>query len=650
MVIKNNIKRVNNLIGQIFTPKYVANFMVNNVLNFITKFNKNPQDLKVLEPSVGKGIFLKPLLQNNFLDITAYEMDKNLKHNLLKNYPQVNFYFENFLGSDPNEKFDIIIGNPPYLGQNYNAEIFQAYVRNFPICKKYFVGNMDLFYYFIHLGILKLKPGGILSFITTNYWITKSRKTGIKLLKPHILNECFLLQYIDLSRLKLFKGAEGQHNCIFVLQKKTEEQKSHNSNMPIEVMQFAKKREISQSDKEFNKNIFADLILKKSSQFIKKYQSALSNNDLNHEGSWNLLYPEEVKVIIEKIKSFCKINSNISYLKDFFLIRNGIIFIKDDIFILTKSKNLNIENQEFSIKINNKYVQLSEKEKKRLKKIYKSKSIIPYGFHRDDYIGYAIYFNKNELYSQNLEKRNRFYEKNYPVLTEYLKQYEEVLKNVLINAKENPKDLYFPRRGLFLRNSEKNQKEELLDLEPLYDNGKKIFFKFISNKNIFGYSNDPYYATSDTYFLWPRNSEKEIDYLFILAYLNSKIITFVFKAKNISIKRSKTKLEYELLIPNIYNFESEEALCIIELIKLLTRYLIKIHRLKKKNIPSSIKQEFIRIKNTSYFNNKEILGKIEEALETNNYSIVKNLIDALFCQLFNLNQKEIENLIHKYYT
>ena len=207
MLLKENNYSGNESIGQIFTPNYIAKFMVNNVLKFLGDKKKNPCDLKVLEPSVGEGIFLKYLIKNNFSDISAYEIDDCLKDHLLSNYSNVKFKFENFLGSNLNEKFDLIIGNPPYLGQNYNAEIFQEYIKKYPVCEKYFVGNMDIFYYFIHLGILKLNAGGFLSFITTNYWITKSEKTGIKLLKPHILDECNILQYIDLTNMKLFPGA-----------------------------------------------------------------------------------------------------------------------------------------------------------------------------------------------------------------------------------------------------------------------------------------------------------------------------------------------------------------------------------------------------------------------------------------------------------
>ncbi|MCK4686701.1 MAG: Eco57I restriction-modification methylase domain-containing protein [Candidatus Lokiarchaeota archaeon] len=575
MVLKNNNKRGYNLIGQIFTPKYIAKFMVNNISNFITTDNKTHQDLKVLEPSVGEGIFLKSLIQNNFSDITAYEMDNSLKTNLLKNYPQVKFNFENFLGSDLNEKFDIIIGNPPYLGQNYNAKVFQDYIKKFPICKKFFVGNMDLFYYFIHLGILKLKPGGILSFITTNYWITKSRKTGIKLLKPHILEECFLLQYIDLSNMTLFKGAEGQHNCIFILRKKTDLEKQRSVNKPIQVIQITKNGNSSNNNENFNTLIFKEVLLGNDNRSIRKYRSAITNNDLKPDRSWNLLYPEEIKEIIDDIEKSCIVNGKISYLKDRFIVRNGIIFIKDNLFILNEVKNLKIEKQDVYIKINNIFVKILNNEKERLKKIYKSKSIKPYSYNEGDHTGYAIYFNKNEFNGANIEERNLFFEEKYPNLIQYLKQYKTELRNILVNAKENPNDYFFPRRGTFIRRNENNSNETLIDLEPFYEKGKKIFFKYISNENIFGYSKSSYFATSDTYFLWPRFNQKSIDYTFMLAYLNSKLVRFLFNAKNIRIKRSKTKLEDDLPIPFIENFTSEKDCKKISLIKKLTKQLVQ---------------------------------------------------------------------------
>ncbi|MFX1309986.1 MAG: Eco57I restriction-modification methylase domain-containing protein [Promethearchaeota archaeon] len=645
MVIKNISSKKDDGIGQIFTPNYIAEFMVKNVIRFIGNSKDEPHTLRILEPSVGEGIFLKFLQRNNFSNITAYEMDNSLKENLLNSYPNIKFKFENFLGADTNKKFDIIIGNPPYLGQNYNAEIFQEYVKNYSLCARYFVGNMDLFYFFIHLGIEKLNPGGFLSYITTNYWITKSKKTGIKLLKPHVLEECFLLQYIDLSQLTIFEGAKGQMNCIFVLQKKTEDEKIQKKNKNIEIVQIFGNKETNINYKALNEKIFNELIYEKDSSNIKKYISALSNNDLKKDKNWSLTYPKEVKTIVAKIEEFCKFEGKTSLLKDYFLIRNGLILIKDSIFILKEGNDLKIYDNDLYIKINGEFVKLTEKEKMKLKKLYKSKSIKTYGYNHKEFAGYVIYFNKNQFKSKSIYERNQLFRKQYPSLSKYLHQYEKELRETLINANENPEDFYFPRRGSFIRNFEGKNKGKLSNLEPLYDNGEKIFIKFISKDNIFGYSNSSYYATSDTYFLWPRVSEENIDCLLILAYLNSKIVRFLFKAKNISIKRSKTKLEYNLPIPNFNSFNSQEDISILKLIKILTSYLTKQIVVKVDDILKQLQKM-----NFHFFLNKENFKiDLQTALKNDNKVKIQSIIDDLFFQLFCLNKNEIEALIEKYY-
>jgi adenine-specific DNA-methyltransferase len=586
VVSKNNSSIGEQKIGQVFTPRYVADFMVNNIYNFIEKWDKPPHVLQVLEPSAGEGVFLDSLRKRGYSNITAYEMDYTLKDKLLTSYPNVNFKFENFLGSDTLEKFDLIIGNPPYLGQNYNSTIFQEYMDFYPICAKFFVGNMDLFYFFIHLGIEKLNPGGILTYITTNYWITKSEKTGIRLLKPHILDECFLLQYIDLSQLTLFRGARGQHNCIFLLQKKTPQEKAGGIDIPIEIIQIHGNQDPKEESN--NQRIFNNLKLLRNSRDIRRYTSALTNQDLKPDKNWNLILPQEIKDVVNAIEKYCESNGRISSLGDFFRIRNGLILIKDSIFILKESYNLKIVDDEFFIKIGSNFIKLSELEKRRLKKIYKSKSINSYGHKTDNYLGYLIFLNKNEFNTTSIHERNRLLKERYPNLIGYLDEFKEELQHILINAKENPADIYFPRRG------------------------EKIFFKFIEVENKFGYSNQPYYATSDTYFLWPKSTP--IDYLFLLAYLNSKIVTFLYKAKNLTIKRSKTKLEQGLPLPNLELFNTKE----------------------QKEILDQIKYHTLSIITTSHTSDGD--------------QQTQNLIDSLFLKLFNLDQNHLHDLLKYYYS
>ena len=659
MDTKKDIKQQSAIIGQIFTPSYIAKFMVSNVLellktlNYEDNFSVKINDLKVLDPTTGEGVFLKYLLEYNLTNITAYELDNRLQSQLVKNYPNVQFRFENFLGSDINEKFDVIIGNPPYLGQNYNAKVFQNLIKKYPFCREYFVGNMDLFYFFIHLGIAKLKPGGILSYITTNYWITKSNKTGIKFLKPHILNECFLIQYIDLSRIRVFKDALGQHNCIFSLQKKTENDKLKKTNRKIDVVQISRSKHQNQFSDNANNAIF-DMLnhsLKHSlnHNFVTRYQSALSNRELNSKGSWNLLYPIEVKNIVDKIKSFCIVKGKTTFLKDYFIIRNGLILIKDEIFILNPNKNLKFRDNEVFVKIRGEFVKLNEEEKKRLKKIYKSRAIRSYGYEMKGFSGYLIYFNKEEFKNRDKNKRNELLKKKYPVLTSYLHQYKEELEKILTNAKENVKDLYFPRRGSFIIRNGIDNERSIVNLEPLYDKNQKIFFKYISKENIFGYSEEMYYATSDTYFLWPKDDETKVDYLFFIAYLNSKLVNFLFKANNISIKRSKTKLEDQLYVPNLQGFQSDEEVSKMSLIKLLAMWIIQFTNIKNPHKLKEIKEKILELKLFLNDENEKLLDEIFKVIEKNNQQSVQEIIDNLLFELFGLEETEIDLLIEKYY-
>ncbi|MFX1456410.1 MAG: TaqI-like C-terminal specificity domain-containing protein, partial [Promethearchaeota archaeon] len=445
-----------------------------------------------------------------------------------------------------------------------------------------------------------------------NYWITKSQKTGIKLLKPHILDECYLLQYIDLSSLNIFDGAKGQHNCIFVLQKKTEQEKLHQLNKDIQIFQFIRNNSGYKINGQKTQKIFEELIKNSNPRYGRKYISALSNNDLSRLGNWNLSYPNEIKSIVDKIESYCELEGVVQKIQDYFIIRNGLILINDKIFIVKDREELKIEDKNYYIQLNGKFLKLNEHEKIRLKKIYKSKSIEPFGYNNENFTGYLLYFNKNEFFQQSSPIRNQSLEKKYPVLSQYLKQFEPNLRKILINAKENPEDFYYPRRGSFIRRTGDDGKEELLDLEPFYENHQKIFFKFISNDNIFGYSHEPYYATSDTYFLWPLKNKK-IDYLFTLAYLNSKITTFLFKAKNIIVKRSKTKLEHDLPMPNLNHFNSPKKKSIIDSIKSLT---------------------FLLIDNS----------------QTNSSRIkIQKTINKLFFKLFDLNEIELDSLLREYY-
>jgi len=114
--------------------------------------------------------------------------------------------------------FDIVIGNPPYVNEaRGNKDLFRE-LKTLPKLNEYYEKNMDLFNYFIEIGLDLLTDGGYLAFIIPAYW---QDRTGATLLRNKILAETEIKHLVNLKEFKVFIGAQGQHNNIIILKKTT---------------------------------------------------------------------------------------------------------------------------------------------------------------------------------------------------------------------------------------------------------------------------------------------------------------------------------------------------------------------------------------------------------------------------------------------
>lgn len=210
--------------------------------------------LKILDLSAGSGIFplmvleiLKAFLSNHgktqksvsasiekmaiqlyVMDIQREPLDLYLNevHERYGILPSILPVFElDALSEIPNdltslktlcqEGFDLVMGNPPYLGEKNHKELFQQ-LRLSPFGARYYEGRMDYFYYFIYKALECLKPGGLLCYITTNYFATAD---GAVQLRKFLKENGQFLQLINFNDSPLFKDALGQHNAIYLYEK-----------------------------------------------------------------------------------------------------------------------------------------------------------------------------------------------------------------------------------------------------------------------------------------------------------------------------------------------------------------------------------------------------------------------------------------------
>ena len=113
--------------------------------------------------------------------------------------------------------FDIVIANPPYVGERSHKPVFEK-LKQSRLGKRFYLGKMDLYYYFFHLALDVSKTNACVIFITTNSYY---RSLGGKKLRSDIHTRSYIQELIDFNGIKIFDTADN-FTVITKLRKKTE--------------------------------------------------------------------------------------------------------------------------------------------------------------------------------------------------------------------------------------------------------------------------------------------------------------------------------------------------------------------------------------------------------------------------------------------
>ncbi|MCC6180634.1 MAG: N-6 DNA methylase [Bacteroidia bacterium] len=456
-----------NKFGQYFTPKVVADFMIG--LADITS------NSKILEPSCGEGVFLEILQKKGYNDLTAFEIDQDLA----TDFPFVRY--ESFVSANINDKFDLIIGNPPYIRwKNLEDELKQELSTN-AIWNKYFNSLCDYLYIFILKSIELLNENGQLIFICPEYWMNTTHSIS---LRNYMVQNGYFEEIYHFNETPIFDKVTVSIVIFkFVKSKQKSDKTCAEQSRSIKVAKFYANQKLTSETLE---NLHAQIPFK-DAEYLQVSQ-------FNTNERW-LLQSDEVREELQQLETVCKKQNPTSLLSFFEEEKTEFHTIGE----ICDIGNGLVSGLDKAFQVNGH--ELNSAEKSATINVVKAKDLTPF---------FAEHITKYIFINNGLEENE--FKKTYPNFHTHFQKYKSDLEkryqyNRTINYWE----------WVFLRTFNLFSKAD-----------KRIFVpckERISNKNYFRFAlvEGGIFPTQDVTAIFRKPETKEsIEY--VLAYLNQPII------------------------------------------------------------------------------------------------------------------------------
>lgn len=238
--------------GQVFTPQY----MVNSMLNAIGFDELDLMNIKIMEPSFGAGVFLINIIHRMIRYAEERKIDRSILENALENNifgieKDPDLYnrtiqgiklllssyglnikpcflingdtlteYKRFMG-----QMDLVIGNPPYIRTHHMDQNTRDLVKEF----QFGSGNTDLYVQFYDIGLQMLNENGTLCYISPNSFL---KNTSQQKFRDYILENRLLDQLYNFQSNPVFEDADT-YCCVCILSKKCKNNFGYSEIFPI---------------------------------------------------------------------------------------------------------------------------------------------------------------------------------------------------------------------------------------------------------------------------------------------------------------------------------------------------------------------------------------------------------------------------------
>lgn len=200
--------------GAFFTPQYIVDYIINEI--------HPTNNAKVIDISCGSGAFLLGILRyynsklkkkvtdivndNLFgVDLLEYNITRSkiliilfgLSVGEIVNIDSINVVADNSLTRNWNQKFDVVVGNPPYVKfQDMDADTRDMLQDKYKTTN---FGTYNLYFAFFEIGLQILTDDGVLGYITPNNYFTSLSGQSLR---------CFFMDTHSVSKIVDFNSTK----------------------------------------------------------------------------------------------------------------------------------------------------------------------------------------------------------------------------------------------------------------------------------------------------------------------------------------------------------------------------------------------------------------------------------------------------------